>query len=147
MLKPKIFIKSEKKVVDVEEIQFDINVVAYHNWKAPGYVELDFSDVEFMDNTGFKDKHGKYIYVGDILKFDDEFPTWDYEGELSACGGVNVAIVTKEKNFITLTNFQADDGGLEEMLFTKDLIFDELNFEDYEVIGNIYENKELLKNE
>ena len=31
------------------------------------------------------------------------------------------------------------------MLCTRELIFDELNFEDYEITGNTYENKELVE--
>lgn len=154
MLQPKVYIRSLYKVLEVELINFDEKTVEiydddYMDFEDPsiGFKCYSFDEVEFMENTGMKDKNGKYIYVGDILKFDDEFPTWDYEGEVSACDGVNAAIVTKEKNCITLTNFQADDGGLEEMLCTKELIFDELNFEDYEIIGNIYENKELVENE
>lgn len=145
MKQPKVYIKSLDMVLAVEVINYhEKTVEVYFNDNADN-VPYNFDEVELIENTGIKDKNGKYIYVGDIVKFDDEFPTWDYEGELSACDGFNVAIVTKEKNFITLTNFQADDGGLEEMLFTRDLIISELNFEDFEVIGNIYENKDLLE--
>ena len=145
MLQPKIYVEDKKKVYDTQFIDYKHKRVTFFDSETQWTYTRLFSEVEFMENTGMKDKNGKYIYVEDILKFDDEFPTWDYEGEVSACDGFNVAIVTKEKNFITLTNFQADDGGLEEMLFTRDLIISELNFEDFEVIGNIYENKELVE--
>ena len=148
MLQPKVYIKELNIVREVEMVDFynkQISVYDIGIGFRGGAAIFSFDKVEFMENTGMKDKNGKYIYVGDILEFDDEFPTWDYEGEVSACDGVNAAIITKEKNFITLTNFQADEGGLEELLCTRELIFDELNFEDYEVIGNIYENKELVK--
>ena len=148
MLQPKVYIKELNIVREVEMVDFynkQISVYDIGIGFRGGAAIFSFDKVEFMENTGMKDKNGKYIYVGDILEFDDEFPTWDYEGEVSACDGVNAAIVTKEKNCITLTNFQADDGGLEELLCTKELIFDELNFEDYEIIGNIYENKELVE--
>lgn len=147
MLQPKIYVKDKNKVYDTQVIDYKHKTVIFFDSETQCTYTRLFDEIEFMENTGFKDNNGKYIYVGDIVKFDDEFPTWDYEGEVSACDGFNVAMVTKEKNFITLTNFQADDGGLEEMLCTRELIFDELNFEDYEVIGNIYENEELLRNE
>ena len=67
MLQPKVYIKSKNKVVDVEEIHFDIDVLAFHSWETPEYVEIGFSDVEFMDNTGFKDKNVANIY-------------WEYRG-------------------------------------------------------------------
>lgn len=145
MKQPKVYIKSLNMVLPVEVINYHEKIVEVYFNDSADNVPYKFNEVELIENTGIKDKNRKYIYVGDIVKFDDEFPTWDYEGELSACDGFNVAIVTKEKNFITLTNFQADDGGLEEMLFTRNLIISELNFEDFEVIGNIYENKDLLE--
>ena len=147
MLQPKAYSKEKQKVYDVKYIDFDnetLELLTEQQFDFYAHV-YDFDEVEFMENTGMKDKNGKYIYVGDILEFHDEYPTWDYEYGLSACEGLNTAIVTKEKNCITLTNFQADGGRLEEELCNKELIFDELNFEDYEVIGNIYENKELLE--
>jgi uncharacterized phage protein (TIGR01671 family) len=144
MLQPKVWVIKEKKVIDVHAIDF-VNKIIFQNTGGRTKKFYPFDEVEFMENTGLKDKNGKYIYVGDIVKFDDEFPIWDYEGEVSACDGFNVAIVTKEKNFMALENFQAEGGGLEEMLYTRDLIISELNFEDFEVIGNRYENEELVQ--
>ena len=150
MLQPKVYIKELNIVREVEMVDFYNKQVLVYDIGIGfrgGAAIFSFDKVEFMENTGLKDKNGNYIYEGDILEFYDEYPTWDCEYGLSACEGLNTAIVTKEKNCITLTNFQADGGRLEEMLCNRESIFDELNFEDYEVVGNIYENKELLKNE
>ena len=148
MLQPKAYSKEKQKVYDVKYIDFDnetLELLTEQQFDFYAHV-YDYDEVEFMENTGMKDKNGKYIYVGDILEFCDEYPIWDCVGGLSACEGLNVAIVTKEKNCITLTNFQMDGGALEEMLCTEEQMFNELNFEDFEVIGNIYEDKEFLKN-
>ena len=148
MLQPKVYIKELNIVREVEMIDFynEVVLVCVIGVRPRGETTIySFDEVEFMENTGMKDKNGKYIYVGDILEFHDEYPTWDCEYGLSACEGLNTAIVTKEKNCITLTNFQMDGGALEEMLCTEEQMFNELNFEDYEIIDNIYENKELLK--
>lgn len=123
MLRPRVYIKSEKKVVDVEEIHFDIGVVAYHNWKAPGYVEVDFSDVEFMDNTGFKDKNGRYIYTGDIVKVNG---WWD-------------CIV--KYNQPTCEFLLRSINGTWCLRDSTPFY----NIKSIEVLGNEYENKELLK--
>lgn len=123
MLKPKIFIKSKKKVVDVEEIHFDINVVAYHDEKAPEYVEVDFSDVEFMDNTGKKDKNGRYIYTGDIVKVNG---WWDC---IVKYNQPTCEFLLRSINGTWCLRDSAPFN----------------NISSIEVLGNEYENKELLK--
>ena len=140
MLQPKIYVKDKNKVYDAQVIDYKHEMVIFFDSEAQCTHTRLFDEIEFMENTGFKDKHGDYVYVGDILEFHDEYPTWDYEYGLSACEGLNTAIVTKEKNCITLTNFQADGGRLEETLCNREIIFDELNFEDYEIIDNIYKD-------
>lgn len=147
MLQPKIFIKSEKKVVDVEEIQFDINVVAYHNWKAPGYVELDFSDVEFMDNTGFKDKHGANIYAGSIV---------EYIRKHHDVGTLRGVICKNEYGAYVIELYVIKDpwdNKIDKMLGSKveyekpnlSFLLDSTTHDGCVVLGNIYEDKELLE--
>lgn len=150
MLQPKIFIKSEKKVVDVEEIQFDINVVAFHNWKAPGYVELDFSDVEFMDNTGFKDKNGANIYTGDIVEYVRRHPDV----------GTLRGIICKNEYGAYVIELYVMKNRMDEVCETIDkmlgskveyekpnlsFLLDSTTHDGCIVIGNIYEDKELLE--
>lgn len=122
MKQPKVYVKSErkvfdkKKVFDAKEIHFDIDVVAIDDGVNFDYCELDFSDVEFMDNTGFKDKKGNYIYLGDIVEI------------------VGTLFEVKYKIF--------KGYAIENKEYTLSL---EANFDTATVIGNIYENKELLE--
>lgn len=69
MLAPKIYVKDKGKIYDVEEIHFDINVVAYNDGVHFDYAEVDFDEVEFIYNTGYKDINGNYIYTGDKLEY------------------------------------------------------------------------------
>ena len=90
------------------------------------------NDIHLMQSTGLKDKNGKEIFEGDIVKrykspsFNAE---WDYR----------IEIVIKEKASLLLgrsfdKNFWTRPF---ETPFTKSVLL--------EVIGNIYENPELLE--
>ena len=124
MLQPKVYIKSLDLVLPVEEINFDINVVEVSLDNSIGFAQFDFDEVEFMENTGLKDKNGKYIYEGDIVTVNG---TWNciIEYKQSSC-----AFVLKSIDSRWSTGYFSNYDDIEEML---------------EVIGNIYENKELVE--
>ena len=123
MKRPKIYVERYNKVFDVQEMHFDIDVVCFDNGQ-PDFAQFEFEDVEFIYNTGYRDKNDNYIYTGDIL---------EYQGE------TNIYYIRKllvEK-----------DGEEESYILTTDGIYVRrlMNTDDYVVIGNIYENKELLE--
>ena len=128
MLQPKAYIKYLDKVLEVESIKFYTNVIEIYDesWNKYRFFEFDFEDVEFMENTGMKDKNGKYIYEGDIVTVNG---TWNciIEYNQSSC-----AFVLKSIDSRWSTGYFGNYDDIEEML---------------EVIGNIYENKELVENE
>lgn len=76
----------------------------------------DFRDVEFMQSTGLRDKNDKEIFEGDIVKSE---PTY-YE-VVRHCGGAY--------------RLESKQHGCELWL----------RHTDCEVVGNVYENRDLLE--
>ena len=90
-------------------------------------------DCELMQYTGFRDKNGKEIYEGDIVKYKNE---------------VNDEIITPIEWSNECSGWFANRGGRLADLIHEQTIIRKKQFKevDYpEIIGNIYENPELLK--
>ena len=84
-----------------------------------------------MQSTGLKDKNGKLIYEGDILKYTD------CEGK-ETIGSLEV----DRFNLLTFTNMNNCDFCEEWVDVVKAVFF--TGNSTIEIIGNIYENKKLL---
>lgn len=111
---------------DVQEIHFDIDVVCFDNGQ-PDFAQFEFEDVKFIYNTGYKDMNGNYIYTGDILEYQntDEHYLRRYVVEKDEDTEYYYYLTLEGRYFV---------GRLHGMDY------------DYAVIGNIYENKDLLEN-
>lgn len=94
--------------------------------------------VVFMQCTGLKDKNGKLIFEGDLLKplcEDDELIEIVWNEEIARFGLM-----------VQWTDPCYWNGLYEETKTGRGYYdFDEYYVEDFEVIGNIYENPELLE--
>ena len=123
MLRPRVYSKTDKKVLEVIEIDFDYKVIVVRdidNSNNNILGTLNFSNVEFLENTGFKDVDNKDIYVNDIVEFIHSlFPD-------------PVIGVVNSDNQVVVNNVMYLD--IQNLLTVK-------------VVGNVYENKELLKND
>ena len=98
-----------------------------------GYSELtekpNVLNDEFMQYTGLKDKNGKEIYEGDIIQFkrnNEEFRRKEIQW-INHYG---------QWNFPNLNNNESN--------YKKDITPKDILDSSWEVIGNIYENPELL---
>lgn len=88
-----------------------------------------------MQYTGLKDKNGKEIYEGDILatsNSDPEYDIWDKEEH----GYISVYWNEETAGFSCRGDWTPDLDGKDESIYSMEFV---------EVIGNIYENKDLLK--
>ena len=125
MKQPKVYVKKYDKIFDVIEIHFDINVVYFDDGISNEYMSVDFDEVEFIYGTGIKDKNGKEIEHGDILRTE-------FAGILPI----------KFHNVYGFYAVKKDD----KYWFAEETE-DEVNetLSKTEVIGNIYENEDLLE--
>ena len=113
----------EKKIMG-EVLGIDIlhKEIFFSNEDVNCYEHADFKDIELMQYTGLKDMREKEIYEGDILfeSFGEEYFKVVFEDG----------------------SFRAEfEGDFDEYSF--DLI--DVVLQSCEVVGNIYENSELLK--
>lgn len=86
--------------------------------------------------TGLKDKNGKEIYEGDILSYK----ILDYDGREKDCEG-EVKYVTCFAEYI-IDNFSYKNSCPGKIFELGDVINDDC---DAEIIGNIYDRKDLLE--
>ena len=126
-LKFRAWDKKLKLLGNVSYIDFESKKMIYHNHNGLFNYCVNFEDVEIMQSTGLFDKYGVEIYEGDIIDVGTRIPF------------LNKIQRDEETAYLKLVPL---DKRWTESYFT--------NFEDksrYEVVGNIYENKELLENE
>lgn len=103
----------------------------------------DWSDFELLEYTGFKDNNGKEIYEGDIIKSSNF--RMKRPGESALEWAVEMH---GNEDSILVIGFD-EKLGCFECKYTCGHWVDELfcdSLEDCEIIGNIYENPELLEN-
>ncbi|GED64328.1 YopX family protein [Lysinibacillus fusiformis] len=89
-------------------------------------------DITFMQLTGLKDKNGKEIYEGDIVEYND-FNSLRTGGH------------AEDKIIVGKVVFSCGMWMVEENNCGHDLYEGLVNDEELEIIGNIYENPELLE--
>lgn len=118
----------ENKVWDVVGISWESNKVNLHaTWiENPLIRQVKLSNVILLQYTGLKDKNGVEIYEGDIIR--NGYPLSDDSTDIAEIQFYRGGFMMHLKNYFGHRDIERHDGDSEK----------------HEVIGNIYEDKELL---
>lgn len=122
------WIKSLKWMCDVTNISFDskfVDICQQGDTERCTEMSVEFDEIKLMQSTGLRDKNGKEVFVGDIIK--------------CTRGCLHEVYIEKEYGG---TYF----GGM-PAVYLKDLREGYAWTEHEEIVGNIYENPELLEDE
>ena len=121
------WLKKEKEMIDVDEIHW---YRGKFEFIGDGITfECKSDDLVLMQSTGLKDKNGKEIFEGDVVQYQNtKVPTADSKGVV--------------KYFDNWAMFGIDIEHNEPRALFFNGLADHISLD---VIGNIYENSELLK--
>lgn len=115
--------KKRKEMIVIEEIHFKYNSIVYDE----GIITSPMENFEMMQFIGLKDKNGKEIYEGDVVKYH------------------NPRVQEKPKEFVGKV-FWVDEWAQFSLGGEGGFIdFERAGWLILEVIGNIHENPELLE--
>ena len=125
-IKFRAYHKERKEMFEIASIDFEEKKAALSNGTIK-LLNVDFKQFELLQYTGLKDKNGKEIYEGDIIKY--KFP---YDRKLKHISPVK--FLETEASF-----------GIKDRYGNETQLYRITANNYFEVIGNIYENKNLLE--
>ena len=131
-IKFRVWLKREKIMVRVMEINFPEHYIAAHDERGGFYSKRGLGCVIMMQFTGLKDKKGKEIFEGDIFESRASENKADWK---------RWVCVYQDGSFC----FETEIGKRKKKIEQNMLCDDEIKLYGLVVIGNIYENPKLME--
>lgn len=132
MIKFRAWHKELGRMMSISDMWFNVDSlgeIGLNDAIMNDYITVSPDEIELMQSTGLKDKNGKEIFEGDILEVTDKH-SWL---EVVSYNQEKAMFVTEEIN----REFKVPESPLYDLFDT--------NIFKFKVIGNIYENPELLE--
>ena len=126
-IKFRVWDLDEKKMKTVNSIDFTNDLITVYDKESLEHV-LSFGDVDLMQFTGITDVYDKGIYDGDIVEISSELSDETYKMIVEFYEDTASFVLKPLNKAITRIDYLSC-----------------YNKTDYKVIGNFYENKELLE--
>jgi len=122
---PKFRVWYKNEMAEVRVLDWNNEVVDLFN----PHIEIPLDEIELMQSTGLKDKNGKEIFEGDVIAIEvDDTGT-----------PINARVFQNSKIGILMFHVFEDNEDVPMVELLED------NSVAFEIIGNIYENPELLE--
>ena len=121
--------KETQTMLDVSLIDFKKSVLIGEHWEFGETNFINFDEIELMQSTGLFDKEGTEVFEGDIIAIEVE------ESETP----INAKIFQDNKIGVLMFHVFEDNEDVPMVELLED------NSVAFAVIGNIYENPELLE--
>ena len=124
------------KILEVSSLHLKKNkaIIGYSISKSNyGNHSFKYEDIELMQYTGLHDENGKEIYDGDIIEFSYDM----FVGNFDTFVAKGKVVFEEGAFYVEAFENERTTEGEAYLLYS-------INLDAIEVIGNIYENKELL---
>lgn len=141
------WLKNDKEMVDADEIHWDNGQL---DFIGDGITFMRIAEkIVLMQSTGLFDKNGQEIFEGDILKFNDEWPDYCYEGYVDgSTEGINYVEVERKTTCFAFGKTRIPETSLTNLVEDEHYPFEDLITEksfEFEIVGNVYQTPELLE--